>query len=179
MTPTADDRPDELSTLEPPRPVEAGPRSVVWRRVGTVGLVALVLAGMLNLFGLRNSTTTRSESGYTVSVHYARIARAGLDAPWTVTITNPAGFGKDVQVVVTADYFDIFESQGMSPEPSDETQDGQWSYWTFTSPPGDTLTIDADVYVQPSSHRGASGTVAVLVDGRRVASTPFRTTLLP
>jgi hypothetical protein len=179
MSPTADDRGDELSTLKAPRPVDAGPRSIAWRRIGTLGLVGVVVAGMLNLFGLREDTTTRSDSGYTVSVHYGRIARAGLDVPWTVTVTNPSGFGKEVEVAVTADYFDIFESQGMSPEPAAETQDGEWTYWTFDAPPGDTLTIDADVYIQPSSHRGASGTVAVLVDGRRVASTPFRTTLLP
>jgi hypothetical protein len=168
-----------LATLDPPRAVEEGPRSVLARRIGTVALLLVVVAGALNLFGLWTTTTTRSEDGWTVSVHYARIARAGLDAPWEVTVQHPGGFGKEVELRVTAEYFDIFESQGLDPEPSDETSDGTDDTWTFEAPQGDTFEVAFDAYIQPSSHRGASGRVAVLVDGREVASTPFRTTLLP
>lgn len=171
--------PPSLATLDPPRAVDEGPRPVLARRIGTVGLLVVVLAGALNFFGLWTSTTTRSEAGWTVSVHYARIARAGLDAPWTVTVQHPGGFGKEIELRVTSAYFDIFESQGLDPEPSDETSDGTDDTWTFSAPEGDTFAVSFDAYIQPSSHRGASGRVAVLVDGREVASTPFTTTLLP
>ncbi|GMA22625.1 hypothetical protein GCM10025864_03840 [Luteimicrobium album] len=168
-----------LATLDPPRAVDDGPRPVLARRIGTVALVLVVVAGALNLFGLWTTTTTTSEDGWTVSVHYARIARAGLDAPWEVTVEHPGGFGKDVELRVTTAYFDIFESQGLDPEPSDETSDGTDDTWTFETPEGDTFEVAFDAYIQPSSHRGASDRVAVLVHGREVASTPFRTTLLP
>ncbi|MGC5167083.1 hypothetical protein [Luteimicrobium sp. DT211] len=177
---TSDPRPTpSLATLDPPRAVDEGPRPVLARRIGTVALLVVVLAGALNLFGLWTSTTTRTDGDWTVSVHYARIARAGLDAPWTVTVQHPGGFGDQITLRVTSSYFDIFESQGLDPEPSDETSDGTDDTWTFSAPAGDTFAVSFDAYIQPSSHRGASGRVAVVVDGREVASTPFRTTLLP
>ncbi|PJI84870.1 hypothetical protein [Luteimicrobium subarcticum] len=171
--------PDQLPTLESPRGVDAGPRSAWPRRVGTAGLVLVVVAGALNLFGLRTSTSTRQEQGWTVAVHHASVARAGLDVPWSVRVTHAGGLPKQVVVRVTADYFDIFEEQGLTPSPTAETDDGTWLVWTFASPPGDTMDVTFDTYVQPSSHRGRSGEVSVLLDGSPVATTPFRTVLLP
>lgn len=80
---------------------------------------------------------------------------------------------------MTADYFDIFESQGLDPEPSSETSDGQRLLWTFDPPPGDELGVDFDGYIQPSSQLGASGEVAVLDGGSAIVTVPFRTWLVP
>jgi hypothetical protein len=152
----------------------------VWgRRAFLLLLLCFILAGLLGLLGVRTSTARTEMDGWTVSVEHAAIARSGLDVPWQVTVTHPGGFGKELTLAVTGDYFDIFESQGFDPEPSDETSDGQTLYLTFQAPAGDTFVLSYDAYVQPSAQIGRDGTVAVLVDGERVAATDFRTRLLP
>ena len=170
---------DAKSTLRDVRPVERGPRPVRVRRSLVALLGLIVLAGATGLFGVRTTTDTATAAGWTLSVTSARVARAGLDVPWQVTVRRDGGFPGPVTLAVTAAYFDIFESQGLDPEPATETADGSLLYWTFDPPPGDELTISFDAYVQPSSQLGASGEVAVLVDGGPVVGVPFRTWLVP
>lgn len=168
------------STLHNVRPPTSEPRPLLWRRLGTLLLVGVVVAGVLGLLGDRLAVSTASEAGYTLTLEYARTARAGLDVPWSLTVEREGGFdGPELTVAVTGDYFGVFESQGLDPEPSAETADGEYVYWTFDTPEGDTFRVDFDAYVQPSSQVGASGTVAVVVDGRHVAPIAFTTTLLP
>ena len=157
------------------------PRRVsAWlRRAFLLALLLFVLAGLLGLLGVRTTTARSSEAGWSLSVEHAAVARAGLDVPWQVTVTHPGGFGKELTLAVTGDYFDIFESQGFDPEPSDETRDAQTLYLTFPAPPGETFVLAFDAYIQPSAQAGREGTVAVMVDGDRVAATDFRTRLLP
>ena len=50
---------------------------------------------------------------------------------------------------------------------------------SFDPPPGDTLSVDFDAYIQPSSQLGASGEVAVVEAGVPVVTVPFRTWLVP
>ena len=83
------------------------------------------------------------------------------------------------KLAVTADYFDIYETQGFFPEPDSQTRDGRTLYLTFTAPPGDTLVVSYDAYIQPSSQVGRDGTLAVREDGRDVASVDFATWLAP
>jgi hypothetical protein len=167
------------STLGDVRPVERGPRPTVVRRLLVALLTAIVLAGAAGLFGVRSSEATASAAGWTVSVTYATIARAGLDVPWKVTVRREGGFTGPITLAVTADYFDIYESQGLDPEPSSETSDGERLLWTFDPPPGDELAVDFDAYIQPSSQLGASGEVTVLDGGAEVVTVPFRTWLVP
>lgn len=167
------------STLGDVRPVEQGPRPTLVRRVLVALLTAIVVAGAAGLFGVRSSEATASADGWTVSVTYASVARAGLDVPWQVVVRREGGFTGPVVVAVTADYFDIYEEQGLDPAPATETADGERLYWTFEPPPGDELTVDFDAYIQPASQLGASGEVAVLEGGAEVVTVPFRTWLVP
>ena len=142
-------------------------------------LTVIVVAGAAGLFGVRSSGATASGGGWTVSVTYASVARAGLDVPWAVEVRREGGFTGPITLAVTADYFDIYEEQGLDPAPATETADGDRLYWTFDPPPGDTLSVDFDAYIQPSSQLGAAGEVAVLDGGAEVVSVPFRTWLVP
>ncbi len=152
----------------------------IWSRRGFLALlVAFVLAGLAGLLGVRTATTSAREAGWSLSLRHASVARAGLDVPWEVTVTHEGGFGKEVTLAVTGDYFDIFETQGFTPDPSEATRDGDTLYLTFTAPPGDTFVVAYDAYIQPASQVGRDGTVSVLDHGESVASVDFDTTLLP
>jgi len=155
-------------------------RAPRWLRRAGVAILALVVgAGTVGLLGIHTSSNSSSAEGYHLTVTYPRTARAGLDALWQVTVVHDGGFDGAVTLSLPASYFAIYESQRFFPEPSDETRAGDTLYLTFAKPPGDRLTVGYDAYIQPSSQRGASGTVAVIDGGRTAASVDFHTTLLP
>lgn len=156
-------------------------RSTVWLRRGAVAVLTLVLiAALLGYLGLRTQTANGSGHGYRLSVQYPAVARAGLDIVWNVEVQHPGGFGKQITLRLTSDYADILEQQGLSPQPSDETQDGQWDYLTFSAPPGDTFDFGVDAYIQPASQQGRSAEIAVVDAQRRpLVSVSYRTRLLP
>jgi hypothetical protein len=172
------DGPPDSTTADVRQP-EAGLRSVRARSALVGLLLVIVLAAATGLLGVRSTTVTSSAGGYTLSVTYAWVARAGLDVPWTLEVHRDGGFAGPVTVGVTAEYFDIYESQGLDPEPSAQTADADTLYWTFDPPPGDDLAVDFDAYIQPASQWGASGTAAVLEGGRPVVGVDFTTALVP
>ena len=155
------------------------------RRVFLAGLVAVVAAGLLGLLGVRTATTSsatgtgQAEGDWSVTFTHASVARAGLDVPWQVTVRRVGGFDEPVTLAVTGDYLDIYETQGLTPEPSAATRNGQLLYLEFDPPPGDTLVVDYDAYIQPASQVGAGGTVGVYDGTRVLAPVAFDTRLLP
>jgi hypothetical protein len=151
-----------------------------WRRVFMTVLAVVVGAGLAGLLGVRSSTAEASENGWSLTLQYAATARAGLDVPFVVTVRHEGGLGKQVTLAITGEYFDIFETQGFHPEPSDETRDAETLYLTFNAPPdGDTLVVSYDAYIQPAAQRGRAATVGVVDEGRQVAVVHINTRLLP
>lgn len=156
-------------------------RGALWvRRAGLCVLLAFVLAGVTGLLGVRTGTSTASGNGYDLSVTYASVARAGLDVPWQVTVSHPGGFGKEVVLAVTGDYFDIYETQGFTPDPSSGVRDADTLYLTFDAPDGDVLRVSYDAYIQPSAQVGREATVSVVdADLRPLTSVDIDTHLVP
>jgi hypothetical protein len=173
----------EVSTLQfdAGKPLDSGshPAAVWTRRAMLTAMALVVLVALTSLLGVHTSTARASGHGYTLSLRYPWVARAGLDVEWQATVTHPGGFGKEVTLAVTADYFDIFETQGFHPDPSDETRDGHTLYLTFEAPPGNTFVVYYDAYIQPASQQGKSARLAVLDAGKPVVSLAYRTRLLP
>jgi hypothetical protein len=149
------------------------------RRVAMAALTLFVAAGLVGVFGVRTSTVSGSSGGYELTVDYPRVARAGLDTLWRVTVRHEGGFDGPITLATSADWFDIFETQGFYPGPSDETADAGRVIQTFTEPAGDTFVLTFDAYVQPASQQGRTARTAVVVDGRDVVSVSWRTWLAP
>lgn len=160
-------------------PTANRPASVWARRAMLAAMGLVLLAALLTALGVHSSRASTEAGGYRIDVVYPRVARAGLDVPWEVTVTHSGGFGKDLELAVDAHYFDLYESQGFRPEPSDETRAGDTWYLTFAAPPGDSFRVYFDGYIQPGSQRGRGGWVAVVDGGRQVARTEFSTWLWP
>ncbi|MGV9866391.1 hypothetical protein [Rhodococcus koreensis] len=154
--------------------------AVTWLRRGAVVLLALIVAlGAVGLLGVRSGTAHAAGGGYELTLTYPQVARAGLDVPWELIVRKPGGFTEPVVIVVDSDYFDMFETQGWRPEPSAETADASRTYMTVDPPPGDTLTLGFDAYIQPSSQLGHSGSVSVSENGVDVVTLEFTTWLVP
>lgn len=156
------------------------PWSVWLRRATLVGLAAFVLASALTLFGVRTVVASAEGGGYRLSVEHPRVARAGLDVVWEVTVHRDSPLDRELQLAVTGSYLDLFETQAFHPEPVESSRNGDTLYLTFATTPGsDTFVVAYDAYIQPAAQRGRDGRVAVIVDGAPVMSTDFSTFLMP
>ncbi|HET8591473.1 MAG TPA: hypothetical protein VFM01_17695 [Nakamurella sp.] len=153
----------------------------LWARRATVTLLCLILiAAGTGWMGVHSSTVTATADGYTLQVHYARVARAGLDVPFTVRVTAAEPIEHQIVLGITADYFRMFETQGFYPDPADATTDAGTVYLTFDPPPhGNTLVVDYDAYIQPAAQIGKDATISVILGGVRRVSVTVHTTLLP
>jgi hypothetical protein len=157
-----------------------GPAGQWFGRVALLVLAVVVVAGGTGWLGVKTFTAEGSGDGYALRLDYPRIARAGLDIEWRATVTHEGGFpGDTVTLAITGDYFDIYETQGFFPDPSSTTRSADTLYLTFDAPEGDTLVVDYDAYIQPSSQVGNDGVLAVMDDGSRVAQLSFSTWLAP
>jgi hypothetical protein len=156
--------------------------AATWVRRGALTLLALaVAAGLTSYLGVHTGTVSSAGSEWDLTLRYPQVARPGLDVAWQATVRHPGGLGNQVTLAVSGDYFNIYETQGFHPEPSEETRDGRVLYLTFTAPPGNTFVVDFDAYIQPASQAGRSATLAV-VDPQTLTpltSVDFRTRLLP
>ena len=168
-----------IETLPEVTGMAAARRGRHWRRVGLAALVVFVLLGASGLLGVREATTSASGGGYTASFSYPRIARAGWAVPWELRVTHPGGFDGAVTVAMSADYFDIYESQRFWPEPAQETRDRENLYLTFDEPPGDTLVVSYDAFIQPSAQTGKDVALTIVTDGVARVTLQASTVLLP
>jgi hypothetical protein len=170
----------EYSTLADVRPVERGPRPRWPHRILVGLLLVVVVAGAAGLLGVRSTTASASAGRDALSVTYAKVARAGLAAPLTIDLHREGGFTGPITISATADYLDIFDAQGMDPEPAAQTADGERLYWAFNPPPeGEDFSLDLDVSVKPSSQLGSSGQITVLDGGHQTAAVDVSTWLVP
>ena len=149
------------------------------RRI-TIGVLSvIVVLGAIGVFGVKSATARSSAGGYELTVTHARISRAGLDTPWSVTVRHPGGFDGDITLATTTEYFDMFETQGWTPEPSGETTGTGVTYQNFAAPPGDTLRVVYDAYIQPGSQRGHRAITRLIIGGELITSVAYRTWLVP
>jgi hypothetical protein len=171
---------DDDSTLSPTRDLGTVQRAQHGRRAAILAMWVLVIAGAVGAFGVRSATVRASSDGFGASLYYAQVARAGWDVPWHLEITKEGGFDSGtVTVAVSRSFFDIYETQGFHPSPESETSDDQYVYLEFSAPPGDTLVVDYDAYIQPMAQLGRRSHLKVITDGQERVDLHWRTFLFP
>jgi hypothetical protein len=168
------------STLGPIRSMRLAKRARHGRRLAITVLWLIVVAGGVGLLGVHSRTVSATGGGIHASLSYAGIARAGWDVPWHLELTKDGGFGGGtITVAVSRSFFDIYETQGFHPAPDSETSDADYVYLEFAPPPGDTLVIDYDAYIQPTAQVGRSSDLKVITDGQERVSLRWHTFLFP
>jgi hypothetical protein len=172
---------DADSTLERLRHPDDQATHGLWARRVAVTLLCLVLiAAGSGWMGVHSSSVSATANGYTLQVEYARVARAGLDVPFTLRVTADQPIKHEIVIGISADYFRMFETQGFFPDPTDATTDAGTVYLTFSPPPdGNTMVIDYDAYIQPAAQIGKGAEISVIIGGVHRVSVTISTTLLP
>ncbi len=154
-------------------------RERVGRRVVLSVLALFVLAGAAGLLGVRSRTVSASANGYDLSVTYATMTRSGLSTPWSFSVHRDGGFEGPVTVATTLDYFELFDENGLDPDPSAATVSGELLVWTFDPPEGETLSVDFDARLGPAVQSGKHATTIVLDRQIPVVQVSYDTRVMP
>ena len=81
-------------------------------------LLVICIAGVLGGLGGRTATANAAADDYRLTLQYPLTARPGLDTLWELRTSHAGGFRGPITIRVTADYFQLFETQGFYPTPS-------------------------------------------------------------
>jgi len=146
----------------------ASRRSRRWRRGIITVLCLFVLAALTQQLGMRTDTVQGTSGDLAVSIRYADRARGALASAFSIDIERRDGFVDQIEVRTTQSYLEIFDDNGIEPEPESTTTDGGYVIWTFDPPPGDTLHIILDVRMEPGVFGRERGTTTVSADGDAV-----------
>jgi hypothetical protein len=158
-------------------------RARVLRVAFFVAVTAFLLLGAFGAFGVRHGEVSSSGGGYELLVRYPTISRPGLASVWSVEVRRTDGAPLDGPVVLatTADYFDLFDENGLDPDPAAAMSDGEHIVWEFEPAEGATaITIGFDARIEPGVQLTTkSATTMVLDDGVPAVSVTYRTRVLP
>jgi hypothetical protein len=161
-------------------------RSAMWRRAFALLLAGFLVLAVLNVFGVRTGSVSArgSASGaeLVLTVDYAEVSRPGLATPWSVTVEAVEGgvLPPSITLDTRSSYLAQFDENGLDPEPTETSQDDEWSSWTFEPPAGATVfTVSFDARLEPGIRWGERGVTRLLVDDRLVIAVDYRTWIWP
>lgn len=169
-----------MSTRPDDAPLDQLVRARRLRRVGLVVLGAVVLAGLLNLLGVRTGTVSAERAGFTLSVEYAEVTRPGLATTWIVEVRRDGGFDGPVALATDATYFDRFDFNQLYPEPVSIVPRGEVVLYVFEDIEGEVLRVAFDGRATPTFIFDlAHGSTGLEVDGREVVRVDYTTVVMP
>src|SRR3954453_3297026 len=178
--PATDGERSGFSTVPEDPPFRKVRRAQWGRRVLVAVLLAILVAGLVGLFGIRTRTAEASAGGYQLEVHFASIARPGVTVPLDLQIHHDGGFSGPITIAVPASYLSAVDAQSPQPEPTSSTSDGDVVVFQFDAPQGDTFGASWEAEVDPAANMGRrEATIAVIDNGNPVVSVPIRTWVLP
>lgn len=170
VVPTAPEEPD----------LAASRRARRLRRLFMTLLAGFVLFGMTGGLGVKSRSTTVSGGGYDLTVTYARVTRPGLPTPWSFEVHRAGGFDAPIEVSTSSRYLDLFDQNGLDPEPRAVTATPEEIIWEFDPPPGDTLAVSLDARLEPGAQwLGRVGETSVFRQGRPVVTARYKTWVTP
>ena len=170
----------DVHSTEPPSLEGRTITRMAWlRRAGTALLVLFVLLGAASVFGVRDGDVTATGGGYELTVHHAEVTRPGLDTPWSARVVRQGGFDGPVELRTTASYWELFDENGLSPDPSATRLDGKYFVMEFDEPVADELVVLWDARISPAVQGGVNAETAVLEDGEPAVAVSYRTRVMP
>lgn len=172
---------DPTSTIPSVQSGTLGWESILrWLSVGLT--LALVLLGAVGFLGVRTVTERGSARGYTISVTHASVTRPGLATPFIIGVEADHGrsLPSQINIRVDARYLEMFDENGLEPDPSASFQSGEWVWWTFDVPPSSTeFRASFDARLEPAVQWGSEGSATLEVDGQEMTGVTFRTWVMP
>jgi hypothetical protein len=169
-----------LSTRPADAPLDELVRARRYRRIGLAVLGLIVVAGLLNLLGVRHAVAVADGGGYRLEVRYGRVTRPGLSTSWEVAVTRPGGFEGPITLATNVDYFDRFDFNQFYPEPSTTSSRDDVVLLTFEDIEGDRFVVRFDGRASPTFVFAlAEGSTALEIEGRELVRVDYTTVVMP
>jgi hypothetical protein len=171
----------DSSTVDVPLTAGTGRAAIWFRRAFLLLLFVVVVVGLVGYLGIRSRTVVAATNDHSavLRVHYAQVARAGLDVPFVISVERTRPTDREVVLAIPTNYLELFDIGAISPDPTSSTATSTAVIWRFDPPPGRDLTVSVDMQVQGGRHWGRAGSVSLLDDGATVAHVSFHTWLSP
>jgi hypothetical protein len=151
-------------------------RARAWRRLILLLLIAFLVLGALNFFGVRMAEGQAQKDPYQLQVSYPKTGRPGIGAPLQIQVQRQGGFEGPVTITMSRDYLDILDVRSIDPEPSQSTSTDKELVWQFDPPQGDTVTVSLNAEFEPSEHPGRHhGAISVLEQDKPAVQVQFTT----
>jgi len=157
-------------------------RGDVLFRVVTVSLIVVIIAlAALGFLGVSFSESSTTSDGYTLSVDHVAIARPGLEAPFSITVTRDGAPLPDrVTIGIDSALLVLLDHYGIQPTPVESSNDGVWTTWTFDVPPGQAVfAVDFDGRMGPSERWSHEETAFLDIEENRIVTNRFTLWVLP
>lgn len=136
---------------------------MLYRRLFALAIIAFLVAGAANMFGVRHEEVSSEAGGYEMTLTYGAASRPGLATLWEVEIRHSGGFDSPITLATTASYFGAFDENGLDPDPDKAYGEGDLIVWEFEPPEGDVFSLSFDARIEP---------------GQQLVTFPARTALL-
>jgi hypothetical protein len=109
----------------------AGRGHHVWQRRATLVVIALIpVLGLLNAFGQRTVFDSAQSPAASMLINSPVHIRGGLVFTTEIVITPHQGM-QDARVYLDSGWFEGMTINGIAPQPSSESAQGQWQVWDF------------------------------------------------
>lgn len=177
-----DDDPAPSSTTHELEPGGRSTTDGIIHYAFVVFVVGVLVFGLLDLLGPRDAVVQASGERLEIALRYDRVIRPGLAATWELEVTTTDGgpLPPEVEVRTSSSYLDVFDENGIGPEPRDQTADAQDAVWTFDTDPGArSLVVAFDARVQPGWRAPVEGTTTVTAGDAPPLAVRYRTWILP
>jgi hypothetical protein len=160
----------QVFTTTPPQPSTRWDRFERGLRFVAVSVVfAVVIGALAGAAGLSVATTEQTDGNLSVELTYASVTRPGIATPLTIDIRSVDGAALgNVEVTVPRKYLDLFDENGLAPEPTTIESDGTVETWMYEELTAPVLSIDYDARLQPNAHDSTTADVVVTSRGDRV-----------
>jgi hypothetical protein len=144
-------------------------------------LLVFLAFGAANVYGVRTAEVTASGGGFDLEVRYARVSRPGLATPWAATIRHEGGFDGPVTLATTSSFFDLYDENGLDPDPVEATADADRIIWEFAPPDdGDVMSVSFDARIEPGVQlTWLDATTELIVEGEVMAAADYRIVVMP
>ena len=172
--------PEAVRTTIPDTPTTSQlKRGRLLRRLFFLLLAAFLALGVAGRLGVRTASTSGSAEGYTVTVTYASMTRPGLASNFGIQIERVGGIKDSLTLAVSTDYLDMFDENGLEPDPAVSRAGPDFVYWTFDTPPDDILEVSFDARIEPGVQWGRRGVVKLIRESDTVLEVGFKTWVMP
>lgn len=144
-------------------------------------MVLFLVAGLFGVFGIRDAHQVARHEGLRFAISYPAVTRGGLPARWLLDIRTDDGSSlpASIEIRTTAEYFDIFDHNDLTPEP-DATWQSDMLSWTYRPESGDSsLRIELDIRTQPNARWRHAANTDVVVDDVTIVSFEYATFVVP